>query len=76
MGKGSFKFAHIFDTTNAERERGVTINIHTKQIYKGENGRRYTLIDTPGHIDFMNNAIKGIFMANAALVVVGATDGQ
>ncbi len=73
LGKVGFEFAFVMDRIKEERERGVTIDLAYQKLVTPK--RQITIIDAPGHKDFVKNMITGASQADAAFLTISAKDG-
>ncbi len=72
-GKGTFAFAYMMDVTKEERDRGITIDVNYKKLDSDKYS--FTVIDAPGHQDYVKNMITGTAQSDGAVLVVAAKDG-
>lgn len=73
LGKDSFSFAFFMDTTKAEQERGITIQTTTREFFT--SNYHYSIVDCPGHKDFVKNMVSGASQCDVAIILVPAETG-
>jgi len=74
LGKESFKYAWVLDRLKEERERGVTIDLAFYELETKKNV--FTIIDSPGHRDFVKNMVTGASQADGAILMISAKRGE
>lgn len=73
-GKATFEFAWVMDALKEERERGLTIDVAHKRF--DTQKYYFTIIDCPGHRDFVKNMITGTSQADGAVLIVSGAEGE
>jgi elongation factor 1-alpha len=74
LGRESFKYAWVLDKLKEERERGVTIDLAFYELETKKNV--FTVIDSPGHRDFVKNMVTGASQADGAILMISAKRGE
>lgn len=74
LGRSSWYLAYLLDTSEEERQKGKTVEVGSAYFFRGN--RKYTILDAPGHKNYVPNMIKGVSQADIPIVVISAKKGE